>query len=267
MEKIIRTNISVVIPVHEFNDETKKLFDIAIESIRQQKVRPDAVLVIVPKGSDAAKFIKKYEFNLGDETSAITILNDGETDFCSQVNLGIKNTWTEWFSILEFDDEYSTIWFDNVIKYQEAYPEVGIFMPIIADINEDGVYIGGTNEAVWANQFSDEMGFLDEGALLRFQNFNTDGAVIRKELIEDFGGFKSKMTLTFIYEFLLRMTHNAVPTMVIPRIGYKHMNLRKGSLFAGYADTLDGNESKWWLEQAKKEFHWSENRELKYETI
>tara|TARA_R110000868_G_scaffold203969_9_gene451981 strand:- start:7123 stop:7923 length:801 start_codon:yes stop_codon:yes gene_type:complete len=266
MEKTNKIDISVIIPIHEFNDETTKLFDIAIESIRQQKVKPDVVCIVVPKGSEADKYITKYKFDLG-ETIVTVVQNDGDTDFCTQVNLGIETVPTNWFSILEFDDEFSTIWFDNVVKYREAYPEVGIFMPMIADVNKDGVYIGGTNEAVWANQFSDEMGFLDEGALLRYQNFNTDGAVIRKELVEDYGGFKSKMKLTFIYEFLLRMTHNAVTTMVIPRIGYKHMNLREGSLFADYANTLDGNESKWWLDQAKKEFHWSENRELKYTTI
>lgn len=265
-EKANKNEIGVIIPIHEFNDQTKGLFDIAIESIRQQKVMPDVVCVVVPDGSDAAKYVKDYKFNLGDDTSAIIIHNEGETDFCSQVNLGIEKIPTEWFSILEYDDEYSTIWFDNVLKYREAYPEVGIFMPMIADINKDGLYIGGTNEAVWAMQFSDEMGFLDEGALLRFQNFNTDGAVIKKELVEDFGGFKSNIKLTFIYEFLLRMTHNAVPTMVIPRIGYKHMNLREDSLFDNYAKELDPNESKWWLEQARKEFHWSEDRELKYET-
>jgi len=266
MGKIERTNISVIIPIHEFNDETTNSFGIAIESIRQQKVFPDVVCVVVPKGSDAAKYIKKFEFNLPKDTVVMTVLNEGETDFCNQVNLGIENVPTEWFSILEFDDEYSTIWFDNAVKYREAYPEVGIFLPMIADVNKDGQYIGGTNEAVWANQFSDEMGFLDEGALLRYQNFTTSGAVIKKETIEDFGGFKSKIKLTFIYEFLLRMSHNAVSIMVIPRIGYKHANLRDGSLFADYAIELDQNESKWWLEQAKKEFHWSENRVLTYET-
>ena len=258
-----KNNITVIIPVHELTDETTKLFDIAIESIRQQRVKPDVVCIVVPKGSDAADKVEKYEFNLGD-TIVSTVFNDGETDFCSQVNLGIEKVPTEWFSILEYDDEYSTVWFDNVVKYIKAYPEVGIFMPMIADVDKDGNYMGGTNEAVWANQFSDEMGFLDTEALLRFQNFNTDGMVMKTELIEEFGGFKPSIKLTFIYEFLLRMTSNDVKTMVIPKIGYKHMNLREGSLFQGLREVMDDVESRWWLQKAKKEYYWSEDRVITY---
>ena len=54
-------------------------------------------------------------------------------------------------------------------------------MPIIVDINaNDGGFMGLTNEAVWANSFSDELGVLDNNALLSFQNFNIDGFVMKK---------------------------------------------------------------------------------------
>lgn len=259
-----KSNITVIIPVHELTEETEKLFEMAIESIRRQQLRPDALYVVTPKGSAAAKTLKKYKFNL-DDVNVKVLENDGETDFCNQVNFGIDNVETDWFSILEYDDEYSNIWFKNAVTYMEAYPEVGIFMPMIADVDRNGAYIGGTNEAVWANQFSDEMGLLDTDALLRYQNFNTDGIVMKKEVVDDFGGFKPSIKLTFIYEFLLRMTHSGIKTMVIPKIGYKHVNLREGSLFQEYRDTMDDAESRWWMQKAKKEYFWSEDRKLTYE--
>jgi glycosyltransferase involved in cell wall biosynthesis len=263
-----KSNISIVIPVHELTEETEKLFDKAIESVRRQQVKPDVVCIVVPKDSDADKYMSKYKFNLG-EIIVMVVPNDGKTDFCSQVNLGIEKVPTEWFSILEYDDEYSNTWFKNVITYMKAYPEVGIFMPMIVDVTlgsqGEEQYIGGTNEAVWANQFSDEMGILDTDALLRYQNFNTDGIVMKKSAIDDFGGFKSSIKLTFIYEFLLRMTHSGIKTMVIPKIGYKHLNLRPDSLFHQYRKDMGDTESRWWMQKAKKEYFWSEDRKLTYE--
>ncbi len=46
----------------------------------------------------------------GDPEEIEIVENSGETDFCSQINLGIKNCNTEWFSIFEVDDEYKKTW-------------------------------------------------------------------------------------------------------------------------------------------------------------
>ena len=45
--------------------------------------------------------------------------------------------------------------------------------------------------------------------LLNYQNFQTV-AVVKKELFEDFGGFKKSIKLTFVYELLLRLTYNSM---------------------------------------------------------
>ena len=138
-------------------------------------------------------------------------------------------------------------------------------MPIIVDVDSENAFVGFTNEAVWANSFSDELGVLDNNALLAYQNFNTDGMVIKKSVYDDFGGFKPSIKLTFIYEFLLRMTFKDVRTMVIPRFGYKHVNQREGSLFSSYKQTLNPVEAKWWLSIAKKEYYFSNDRKITYE--
>ena len=41
--------------------------------------------------------------------------------------------------------------------------------------------------------------------------------------------------------------------------------MREGSLFHSYTTELDPAESKWWLDQAKKEYYWSEDRKITYE--
>lgn len=259
-----KTDITVLLPVHELKtDREKELFGISIASVAKQEVRPDELLIIVPAGSELEKELQDYDFK--DASDLVRVIgNPGKTDFQSQINYGVEQTTTEWFSILEFDDEYNTKWFKNVVTYREAHDDVDIFMPIIIDTDENGNFIGMTNEAVWANSFSDELGVLDNNALLAFQNFNTDGITMKKETFEEFGGFKTNIKLTFIYEFLLRMTFNDSRVMIIPRWGYKHINVREGSLFESYQKDMNPVEANWWLAQAKKEYYFPNEREITY---
>jgi len=260
-----KSNISVIIPVHQLDEQTKTLFSNAVQSVREQIVRPDELIIVVPKDSEVSTYVKT-SFDFGD-IKDITVIaeNDGDTDFASQVNYGVSVCQSEWFSILEFDDEYAKIWFKNVVEYRTAHSDVGIFLPIVVDVNSEGHFIGLTNEAVWAQSFSDELGILDNNALLAYQNFNIDGMVIKKSIYDKIGGFKSNIKLTFIYEFLLRMTFKAIKVMVIPRFAYKHVNQRPNSLFFNYSKELTPVEAKWWLSQAKKEYFFSNDRVITYQ--
>ncbi|MFN9956772.1 MAG: hypothetical protein ACK55I_27035, partial [bacterium] len=112
-------------------------------------------------------------------------------------------------SFFEFDDEYASIWFKNVLQYVEKNTEVDAFLPIVVDVDDKGVFAGFTNEAVFAANFTQEMGYLTNDVLQDYQNFQTAGMVIRKSTFEDFGGFKPSIKLTFVYEFLLRLTYNS----------------------------------------------------------
>jgi len=259
-----KTEITVILPVHELNDSTRPLFANAIQSVEEQLVQPDALLIVVPKGSEVSKELTNYDFGKLKEIVKV-VNNDGESDFASQINFGVKTAKTEWVSILELDDEYAKIWFKNVVEYINAYDDVEIFMPIIVDVNPEQGFVGLTNEAVWANKFSEVQGVLDNGALMAYQNFNIDGVVMKKSLFEEYGGLKSNIKLTFVYEFLLRMTFKDVKVFVIPRFGYKHVNQREGSLFHTYRTELDPTEAKWWLSQAKKEYYFDNDRALNYD--
>jgi len=130
------------------------------------------------------------------------------------------------------------------------------------------VFAGFTNEATFAANFAVEMGFLSNETLQDYQNFQTSGAVMKKVLFEDFGGIKPSMKLTFIYEFLLRLTYNSVSIMTIPRLGYKHTNLREGSIFWNYKygdSIMTEPEVRFWLQTAKQEYFFTDDRVIKYE--
>jgi hypothetical protein len=259
-----KNDITVIIPVHDLSgDNTMEYFNNAIKSVETQTEQPDALMIVVPEGSDTEKTLKDYDFgNLKDKTTIV--FNPGKTDFQSQLNYGVNEIETEWFVFLEMDDELSDKWIENVVLYKSAHDDVEIFLPIVVDVDEQGNFMGLTNEAVWANSFSEELGVLDNSSLLSYENFNIDGFACKKSIFDDFGGLKSNVKLTFIYEFLLRVTFNDAKIMVIPRFGYKHVNQREGSLFKSYQGEINPVEAKWWLSQAKKEYYFKNEREITY---
>jgi len=268
-------NISIVLPVESSKHKNfSELFSSAVQSIHNQvkdcprrgKVLNDIELVVVHSGEESLlSIINEYDFS-GLTTNIIH--NTGETDFSTQVNLGVKNSTHEWVSLLEFDDEFSSIWFKNVSKYIDSYPDFDGFLPIVVDTDEKGVFAGFTNEATFAANMNTEIGVLTNEVLMNYQNFQTSGMVFRKNIFEDYGGFKKSMKLTFVYELLLRLTYNTVKFMTIPRIGYKHSNMREGSIFWDYKygnNQLTQDEVKFWIDSAKKEYYFKEDRNIKYE--
>jgi hypothetical protein len=122
---------------------------------------------------------------------------------------------------------------------------------------------------MWAYGFTEKQGFLDNEVLLDYQNYQTSGGLYKTSVIKENGSFKENIKLTFSYEFLLRLTHNGVKIMSVPKIGYKHLNLREDSLFWLYKNDenskLKENEVKFWLDTAKKEFFFKNKRDVKYE--
>mgnify|MGYP003645369018 CR=1 FL=1 len=261
------TDVTVILPVHETNEKINEWFDKAVKSIVQSKIKPGKVLVVASNDKTLKSFLESWE---QPEELDITIsYNDGLSDFCSQINYGVSICETEFFSILECDDEYSNVWFKQFNEYVEAYSEVDIFLPLVVDTDENGQFLGFTNESLWAMGFSEELGYLDNPTLLRYQNFQTSGMIMRKDKFDEIGGLKPSFKLTFTYEFLLRATYNDAVILTIPKVGYKHTNQRINSLFWDYKfDTeqqLKTDEAKFWIEAAKKEYFFTMDRELVFE--
>jgi hypothetical protein len=156
----------------------------------------------------------------------------------------------------------------SVNEYSQSFKDVDVFLPIVKDVNVEGSFLSFTNESLWAYGFTEAQGFLDNEVLLEFQNYQTSGGLYRTQVIKENGGFKDNIKLTFTYEFLLRLTHNGVKIMGIPKVAYQHVNFREDSLFWSYKNNektkLDEQEVKFWLETAKKEFFFKNKRDINY---
>jgi|TARA_R110000751_G_scaffold31960_1_gene80798 glycosyltransferase involved in cell wall biosynthesis len=260
------SDISVIIPINEINETIKGYLVKCVESINKQSVKPDKVYVVHADTKEVNEFFKTWE--TPEELNIEVVVNKDKTDFCSQVNCGVEKVETEWFSVLEVDDEYAKSWFKNTKTYMEAYDDVDIFLPLVVDVDEGHNFLGFTNESIWAMKFSEKMGELDNNTLLNYQNYQTSGAIIKKESYVSVGMLKSSMRLTFVYEFLLRATYNDFRIMTIPKIGYKHMNMRENSLFWDYKndpkEKISPEEAAFWVEQAKKEYFFTYDRAIEY---
>ena len=260
-------NTTVILPIHRLNEKEKDYFANAIKSVSIQKTETTPKILIVVANEELKKEVESFEFD--EKLKFKVLVNDGESDFCSQINFGVKNIDTKWFSILEVDDEYSAIWFKQVEEYVKHYKDVEVFLPLVLDVSPEGNFLHFTNEPVWAPEFSDKMGFLDNDSLLNYPNFQTSGAVYNKETFLSVGGFKSGIKLHFTYEFLLRMTYYDKTIMTIPKLGYKKTNMRENSLFYGYynegSEKIRVDEAKWWFNQAKKECYFKQDRGITYE--
>jgi len=260
-----KLDISVILPIKNNKEKDfTEFFTKSIESLKSQEIQASELVIVHTGDETLVSYLESFDF--GDLNTQI-FKYENEPNFGSQVNFGIEKSSSKWVSILEFDDEYSKIWFKNVKKYSEVYSDVDAFLPIVVDVDDKLVFAGFTNEATFATNFSQESGILTNDTLHQYQNFQISGMVIKKSSIEDFGGFKPSMKLTFGYEFLLRMTYNSVKIMTIPKLGYKHINLRQDSLFWEYKNgtqKLTDSEVKFWVSTAKKEYFFTSDRDIKY---
>lgn len=257
-------NITIIVPVHTIEGEYKEMLTKALSSV--EDFHNDVKVSIVCPPS-----VKNELSNLSDKLEIEYTINAGETDFCTQINVAIENCETEWFSILEIDDVYKPIWLKSVTDYSKIYSDVDVFLPIVKDVNNEGKFVSFTNESAWAYGFTELQGFIDNEVLLEFQNYQISGGLYRTNVIKENGSLKENIKLTFGYEFLLRLTHNGVRVMTVPRIGYEHLNFRENSLFWGYKNNeeskLSENEVKFWLDTAKKEFFFKNKRDVTYTEV
>jgi glycosyltransferase involved in cell wall biosynthesis len=262
-----KVDVSIILPISSsFGKDFDELFEKAIESIKKQQVTINELVIVHSDEESLCNKLNSFDFG---DLNVVKVLNNTEdTDYSSQVNLGIKNSSSKWISFFEHDDEYSFIWFKNVNEYINFHPECDGFLPIVVDVDEKDMFAGYTNEATFAASFNNEIGILTNDLLNQYQNFQTSGMVIKKSILDNFGGFKKSMKLTFVYEFLLRLTYNSARIMTIPRLGYKHSNMRESSIFWNYKNgknILTDNEVKFWIDTAKKEYFFTNDRGIKYE--
>ena len=253
-----------ILPIHKLTDEYVGMLINGLKSI--EDFHNDIILLIV-----SPKEIKTLlmDFDFGQKLEVKLVENEtNDFEFINQVNIGIDNCETEWFTIMEIDDEFFKTWLKTMDNYISENQDVDVFLPIVKDVNQNGEFVSFTNESVWAYGFSEKQGYLDSEVLIEYQNYQTSGGLFRTSFIKDIGKLKDNIKLTFMYEFLLRILHNSGKIFTVPKIGYQHVNFREDSLFWSYKNDdemkLSESEIKFWVDTAKKEYFFKNKRDVEY---
>lgn len=246
--------ITVIIPLHEVSDKGIEMLNKAVESVDEKA----SVIISCPAGTE-------FE-SIGKFKRATTFMAKSEgNSFQELVNAAIEAVDTEWFSILEYDDTYTDIWYKNAETYIGFKPETSVFMFFedIFDVKAEK-YLGMGNESPWASSFSEEIGYLDNQALMNYFDYYMTGCLFKKADWDEVGGLKPHVKVTFWYEWLLRATKNGKKVFVIPKIGYVHNMGREGSLTDKYQKSMSDKEIQWWFDLAKRDFFYKNEKDASY---
>ena len=253
--------ITTIIPLNKFDEEVKTMLEMAVKSHQEtSKNTPADLMFVGPK----EVLDKVKELKLADAQ----YVENEDAWFSAQINVAAKNVKTDYFAILECDDEFTPIWFDNVVKYINTGDDIAVYLPLteVYDYqNKNAGPVGYINEAVWASSFSEKLGYFDNECLQDYLLFNTTGGVFRTKDFLEVGGLKESIKLSFWYEFLLRAINKDKNIFVIPKIGYFHMVNRTDSLASEYARDMSDRESEFWIELARKEYLYKNDRKKTYE--
>lgn len=272
-------DITVIVPIHIFNEKVKPLLDNALKSVNEcAKIYKHGKLnvIFVYAKSIESDFLPYME-GVTDYSSIDNFdltVNDGESDFCSQINFAVDKVKTDFFSILEFDDEYTTKWFNMAHEYYYGNETVSAFLPVNLNHDSNGKWEYGNTMALSpafitpdAND-KDDIGVINRLRLEHCSLFNLTGAIINTNDFIKCGKYKPSIKAAFNYELLLRMTGKfGLKVMVVPKEGYVHALGRIGSLTDEYNKTLSPDEVDKWFGLALRESIHVEDRKKDISTI
>lgn len=244
-------DITIIIPIHdiELGDNLER----CVKECKEIKYNNGKIgIMVVMPDNPSFNDIKSKICN-----DCTIIINEGETDYCSQINLGVANVKTKYFSILECDDKYYPQWFNMFDEYLVTSKNASIILPLTVVYDMSTKHYGFINDIAWSISFADELGFIDSDSLKDYGSFNLTGGIFKTS---DWLGYKPSIKLAFNYEYLLRAANKNQKIYVVPKEGYMHVINRNNSLSDIYGKEVSDEETNEWFELAKREYLFAEDR-------
>lgn len=264
-------DIDIIIPVHEYDQIVEELLQNAINSVVEaQKNYTDGVLrclIVYTPNVESTNMLNDMMTYFGNKIEINSVKNEGETDFCSQINFAVDHVKTDFFSILEFDDEYTPKWFKSAHEYYYGNESVSMFMPVNLLHDNEGKNWQYFNTMALSPAFitpdvndTDDIGIINRKRLEGCSVFNVTGSIINTKDFIRCCKYKPSIKLAFNYELMLRMTEKGCKLMVVPKEGYIHVMGRPNSLTDEYIKTTTEDERAKWFALAVRECVFDEDR-------
>ncbi len=254
------TDITIIVPIHTYNENVKTLLTKAIESVNKNKETYDGG-TLLPLIVGPNNVIQSINVDFGNEKMEYCVNDTEHTDFCSQINKAVEKVTTDYFSILEFDDTYTDNWFKLANEYFYTNENVSLFLPInTLSFEGKPALTQFVNEIAWTSSFSNEIGYLDFDCLNDYSGFNLTGGIFNTKDFIQVGGFKPSIKVAFNYELLLRLAKKELKIFVVPKEGYNHNIGRTDSLTDIYNKSLSADDINKWFVLAKTECAFTKDR-------
>lgn len=253
-------NVTYIFPVLETGDEQqRKLILDTIESVKSLYEPDDSIVVVGPKA-----VLKDFDEKVGinDPDGVIVRVESKGKDVYSLVNDAVMECTTEYFSVLEPGEVYSSNWRKNAAAYGKG---CSVIVPLVNNIAEtaDGKMDKGaflSNELAWSVSYNEDnaIGLIDLNFLDKFIDVSLSGAFFNTEDFISAGKFKPSMKIVTWYEFLLRCAYKSKKIYVAPKIGVTRR-------YKPAEDNLSKEEVEWLIKTARQEYFFNEDRGKKYE--
>ena len=120
-------NITIIVPVHVF-DET--LLNRAINSIPDKENELYTLLFVGPK--DICKKSEKLAKKCGIKFQIVSVEND-DTDIQTQINKAVFSCVTKYFTVLEFDDEFTDFGEEEMAEMPDVPEDAVVAIDVIGD--------------------------------------------------------------------------------------------------------------------------------------
>lgn len=205
--------------------------------------------------------------------------------FNEAFNYAVVNGY-EWFTVVESDDVVAKNYLRYFNTYEKEKKEFDGFLPLLKESAPMG-FAGFLNEACWVEGFAEVAGTFDLNLLLRFNCMNATGCAFKVESVKKYSEevdgtykpMKESMKINYVYEFFLRMVYNDLKFFSIPRIGYDHRINKTVDNITYFSSKLpldtvgkdpkNGGltqpEYKFWMDLAKKEYFFDNDRKKAYQ--
>ena len=246
-------DLTFIVPIHTYlKDYIKRCLD----SVKNFDL---PILVVAPQ--QIVDSMNNDGFNTDSYSTINYLINDGDTDFCSQINLGANNCKTTYFCVLEFDDTITETWVKNVNDYVNSSVDASVYLPIIEmhDANNNNI-VSLSNELAWSTAFVNELGYIDIDCLNEYMDFQIAGGVFNTNDFVESGGLKKSLLVASVYELLLRLSYKSKKIFVIPKIGCMHTYGREGSSMEEYRKTISQEHAEWLIKTAHQEMFFVQDR-------
>ena len=253
--------ITIIVPLHEYNEAYLKRALSSIDLGEQKNFKYYELLFVGPKDicEDSEKLAKTIN-NL----EVRSLINE-ETDFQTQINKAVFDCVTPYFTILEYDDMYTSNYFKNMQDFIKKHSEYSAILPINEFITIDNETVSFGNEIALDPSFANEIGVIGLEELQIFMDFNCTGGLFKTEDFISVGGLKKSLKIASWYEFLMRLCYKSKKIYVTPKIGYYHTINRNGSYMDVMQKEITQEEGKFLINTSRQEYFFKEDRNVTFE--